>query len=85
MRASADTGDTSYGYGESKIVGEVDLVKLDNALSKVDYGAVRRRRHVYSRLYHEASMCRNSKGMSFHDMLVLLAHHKLIIDKDALM
>lgn len=86
MRASMDSGDASYGYGEPKISGEIDLFKLNKELDKIDYASIRRRRHLYSRLYHEATIShRTGKGISFTDMLLLLAHHKLIVDKDALM
>ncbi|KAF8137825.1 Ion transport protein-domain-containing protein [Mycena galopus ATCC 62051] len=42
------------------------------------------RRAVYARLYHEASILHQGRGMSFTDMLFLLAHHKLIVDRDVL-
>ena len=39
---------------------------------------------IYSRLYHEASISHHGRGISFTDMLLLLAHHKLIVDREAL-
>jgi hypothetical protein len=63
----------------------VDLRLLDSTLSAVDYEEIRKRRKVFSRLYHEAIIIHQHKGgISFTDMLLLLAHHKLIVDKDAL-
>ena len=63
----------------------VNLRKLNAALNKIDYTEIRRRRNLYSRLYHEANITHEQgKGISFTNMLMLLAHHKLIEDKDAL-
>ncbi|KZV67749.1 hypothetical protein PENSPDRAFT_687890 [Peniophora sp. CONT] len=63
----------------------VNLRKLNAALNKIDYAEIRRRRNLYSRLYHEANITHEQgKGISFTNMLMLLAHHKLIEDKDAL-
>jgi len=59
--------------------------KVNKMLKKIDPNVIRRRRAVYSRLFHEASIInRHGKGISFTDMLILLAHHKLIVDCDAL-
>lgn len=64
----------------------MNLRKLNAALNKIDYTEIRRRRNLYSRLYHEANITHEQgKGISFTNMLMLLAHHKLIEDKDALM
>lgn len=70
----------------------VDAVKLDAILSTIDYAAIRRRRNVYARLLNEANLAagrQSSKsggtgGISFTGMLMLLAHHKLIVDREAL-
>ncbi|KAI0050088.1 hypothetical protein FA95DRAFT_1487881 [Auriscalpium vulgare] len=63
----------------------IDLDKLHATLSEIDYAAIRRRRNLYSRLYHEAIIThQHGRGISFTDMLLLLAHHKLIVDKEAL-
>jgi hypothetical protein len=52
----------------------------------MDNATIRRRRKLFSRLYHEAIITyEHGKGISFTDMLLLLAHHKLIDDKEALM
>ena len=46
---------------------------------------IRRRRAVYMRIYHEATvMYRQGKGIPFTEMLLLLAHHTLINDREAL-
>ncbi|KAJ6583225.1 hypothetical protein B0H10DRAFT_2340382 [Mycena sp. CBHHK59/15] len=67
-----------------RIVDGVDLNKLEKILKGIDYTSIRKRRAVYSRLYHEASISQHGRGISFMDMLLLLAHHKLIVDRDAL-
>ncbi|KAF8063493.1 Ion transport protein-domain-containing protein [Lyophyllum atratum] len=69
----------------SRIIEGVDMGKLEAVLSGLDYTAIRRRRAIYSRLYHEASIShQQGRGISFNDMLILLAHHKLIVDGEAL-
>lgn len=63
----------------------IDLGKLSQVLDRIDFSAARKRRAVYSRLYHEASIThQQGRGISFTGMLMLLAHHKLIVDKEAL-
>ncbi|KAG2356552.1 Ion transport protein-domain-containing protein, partial [Suillus spraguei] len=53
--------------------------KVNKVLRKIDFDVIRQRRAVYCRLFHEASIIVNHrKGISFTDMLFLLAHHKLI-------
>ncbi|KAL4071924.1 Ion transport protein-domain-containing protein, partial [Scleroderma citrinum] len=65
--------------------GGVNLRKLNNMLNKIDYASIRKRRSVYVRLYHEANVAsRRSGSISFTDMLLLLAHHRLIDDREAL-
>jgi len=78
------SNDSQYSW-PGRIVDGVDLSKLEKALKEIDYTAIRKRRAVYARLYHEASIShQQGRGMSFTDMLFLLAHHKLIVDRDAL-
>ncbi|KIJ67326.1 hypothetical protein HYDPIDRAFT_127226 [Hydnomerulius pinastri MD-312] len=65
--------------------GGVNMRKLNKMLNKIDYTTIRKRRMIYTRIYHEASiMYHQSKGISFTDMLLLLAHHQLIVDREAL-
>ncbi|KAG6837569.1 hypothetical protein H0H93_006983 [Arthromyces matolae] len=69
----------------SRTVAGLDMGKLEGILSGLDYEAIRKRRAIYSRLYHEANLSHKpGLGISFNDMLVLLAHHKLIVDVEAL-
>jgi len=68
----------------TKIFYGVDFGKLEAVLGGLDYAAIRKRRAIYSRLYHEARISDQGRGISFNNMLILLAHHKLIVDGDAL-
>lgn len=68
-----------------RVVGGLDLSKLERILDDIDYTQVRKRKAIYSRLYYEASISHEpGLGISFTDMLTLLAHHKLIVDAEAL-
>ncbi|KAH9475037.1 Calcium-channel protein cch1 [Psilocybe cubensis] len=69
----------------SRVVDGVDLNKLESIVDGIDYADVRKRKAIYRRLYHEASISHEQGlGISFTDMLTLLAHHKLIVDAEAL-
>jgi len=69
----------------SRVVEGVDLTKLEQIVDGIDFTEIRKRRALYSHLYHEASISHeHGLGMSFSDMLTLLAHHKLILDAEAL-
>ncbi|KAJ3718090.1 Ion transport protein-domain-containing protein [Lentinula guzmanii] len=71
---------TSSNYAEG-----LDINKLNNVLDGIDYSTIRKRRAIYNRLYHEATIAhQQGRGISFTDMLLLLAHHKLIKDSEAL-
>jgi voltage-dependent calcium channel len=63
----------------------IDLSRLHMALSTLDAETTRQRRLLYNRLYHEARLTfERGKGISFTNMLLMLAHNKLITDKEAL-
>ncbi|KAG7442714.1 uncharacterized protein BT62DRAFT_1079090 [Guyanagaster necrorhizus] len=79
MNASKATGDLY-----TREVEGIDLAELSKVLDGIDYIAVRKRRAIYSRLFHEASVSHQGVGISFTGMLTLLAHHKLIVDHEAL-
>jgi hypothetical protein len=84
MAACKDTNNSDYTW-PSKVCEGTDLNKLGKVLNGIDYAAIRRRRNLYSRLYHEASIShQQGRGISFTDMLLMLAHHKLIVDREAL-
>lgn len=66
-------------------VDGVSIDKLNATLSGIDRAATKRRKNLYNRLFHEARISHEpGKGISFTNMLLLLAHHKLIVDRDAL-
>ena len=68
-----------------KMVEGQDFNKTDMLLGGIDRMAIKRRKNLYNRLYHEARISHEpGKGISFTNMLLLLAHHKLIIDREAL-
>ena len=67
------------------IIEGVDVLKLWEALSGMDIAKIRKRRAIYSRVWNEAIISQEQgKGISFTNMLLLLAHHKLIDDREAL-
>ncbi|CAE6438713.1 unnamed protein product [Rhizoctonia solani] len=73
----------------STITGEeipvpLNMRRLNSMLNGVDYAEVRARRQVYNRLFYEARILEEDPGISFTNMLLLLAHHKLIDDSKAL-
>ncbi|KAF9650402.1 hypothetical protein BDM02DRAFT_3185438 [Thelephora ganbajun] len=83
LKATVTASDLDWN--SSHVVQGIDLAKLKHALDGISYAAVKRRKALYSRLYHEANVRHHSgKGISFTEMLLLLAHHKLIADRDAL-
>ncbi len=64
---------------------DFSIADLNRVLSTIDYAQTRRRRAAYNRLYQEALAIANpERGISFNDMLILLAHHKIIDDENAL-
>ncbi|KAF5341523.1 hypothetical protein D9758_012561 [Tetrapyrgos nigripes] len=85
LAACRMSSDSSYTWPPPRVVDDVDLSKLDTALNGIDYAAIRKRRAIYTRLYHEATIAHQpGRGISFTEMLLLLAHHKLIVDHEAL-
>lgn len=67
------------------VVANVDLQKLAANIERINFADIRARRKVYNRLFWEAHLLdANGKGISFQNMLLLLAHYKLIDDEKAL-
>ncbi|KII90373.1 hypothetical protein PLICRDRAFT_173801 [Plicaturopsis crispa FD-325 SS-3] len=85
LAASRDAGgESGYAFKPATVAG-IDLKRLNKTLDGIDYASIRRRRSIYCRLYHEASIShQHGRGISFTDMLMMLAHHKLIVDREAL-
>ncbi len=68
-----------------KVVEGQDFNKTEMLLGSIDRTAIKRRKNLYNRLYHEARISHEpGKGISFTNMLLLLAHHKLIVEREAL-
>ncbi|GAA6064276.1 hypothetical protein JCM10212_000978 [Sporobolomyces blumeae] len=65
---------------------KLDLDRLRTAVNAIDYDEIDRRRLDYTFLYHEAMYDADAsgKGISFGEMLTLLAHYRLIDDDNAL-
>lgn len=84
MAAVAVNDDTEYIW-PSKVSDGLDLNKLRKVLAGIDHASIRKRRSIYGKLYHEARITQEpGKGISFTGMLLMLAHHKLIDDREAL-
>lgn len=72
-------------WNSSHVVQGIDITKLKYTLDGINYTAVKKRKALYSRLLHEANVTHYSgNGISFTEMLLLLAHYKLIVDREAL-
>ncbi|KAF9447124.1 hypothetical protein P691DRAFT_761036 [Macrolepiota fuliginosa MF-IS2] len=83
ISACSDNRQTSSGLYDLQ---GLDLQKMAKILEKMDLVTIKRRKAAFSRLYHEVMMSNQlALGISLPDMLVLLAHHKLIVDREALM
>ncbi|KZO97216.1 hypothetical protein CALVIDRAFT_513490 [Calocera viscosa TUFC12733] len=82
-RADDDLANARFEY----IRAGLDMKKLEDVLSNMDRKEVHRRRARYNRLYNEAIIAdkdNGGRGISFTDMLIMLAHYKLIKDETAL-
>lgn len=63
----------------------IDSFSLEANVNSIDRATIKRRKNVYNRLYHEARISYEpGRGISFTNMLLLLAHHKIIVDNEAL-
>lgn len=75
---------------EDHVVDGVSITSLNAQLNSLDLSEIRRRQHRFERIYHEAVIIqekpqnRAKGGISFTDMLTLIAHYKLIDDEQAL-
>ena len=81
----ASSADYASKRPDSRVVDGIDLRELSHQLDRIDYKEVAKRRHLYNRLYHEALLSDDPrKGMSFSNMLLLLAHYKFVPNENAL-
>ncbi|OAD72147.1 hypothetical protein PHYBLDRAFT_147120 [Phycomyces blakesleeanus NRRL 1555(-)] len=63
----------------------VDIDALNRKLDIIDKPVVHGRKHDLDMLYWEAAMVESPKGVSFNQMLLMLAHRKLIVPEHALL
>lgn len=83
--SQTDKDDEHSWTGSHVVVDGIDFVKLNRILSGLDNSKIRKRRTLYARMYNEAMISQEpGKGISFTNMLLMLAHHKLIDDREAL-
>ena len=64
----------------------IDITRINRVLDTIDVNQARRRRAIYNRLYQEALVVSNpvTREISFTNVLLLLAHYKIIDDEKAL-
>lgn len=68
-----------------RVVNGLDLDALSSALAGMDAREMTRRKRQFNRLYHEALLRSDpGKGISFTDMLLILAQYKLVQPENAL-
>jgi hypothetical protein len=80
-----DDDDKASSIATGRVVDGIDLGLLSKALASLDQTKTKQARDLYNRLYHEAMISAEpGRGMSFSNMLVMLAHYKLIDDDKAL-
>ncbi|CAG8581095.1 8980_t:CDS:10 [Paraglomus occultum] len=71
-------------------IDRIDIRKLKQNIAMINMAKVRERRRTYSHLYNEALLSverdsrDNEKGISFTNMLLMLAHYKLVDDDQSL-
>ena len=75
----------NYTPRPGRIIDGLDLTALYNALEKLDSGELAGRRRQFNRLYQEALLIEEpGKGISFANMLLMLAQYKLVEPEKAL-
>jgi len=65
-------------------ISNIDLHLLRNAVDRLPVHEIRERRHNFNILYEEAMVSADERGISFTQMLLMLAHYKFIDDNKAL-
>jgi hypothetical protein len=64
---------------------EIDLEKLNQRLSSLPVGEIRRRRQRMNTFYEEVLVSSDpDRGIAFTSLLMILAHHKVINDNKSL-
>lgn len=62
----------------TRVVDGIDLDKLSDLFDTIDQADIRRRKSVYNRIYYEALEKASRGGITFTEMLTLVARHKLL-------
>ncbi|KAF7724875.1 calcium channel protein [Apophysomyces ossiformis] len=63
----------------------IDMAALNDKLNMLDKVSVHKRKRDLNMLYWEAAMTETPKGVSFNQMLLMLARQKLIVPENALL
>lgn len=63
----------------------LDLAALNQKLNMLDKREIHKRRHDLEKIYWETALVETTRGVSFNQMLLMLAQRKLIIPENALM
>ena len=58
--------------------------KINKTLDYLNNAKIRKRRTLYAKVYNEAMISQSQERHLIHEMLLLLAHHKLIDDREVL-
>ena len=72
------------------VVDGLNISRLNKQLASLDYADIQRRKRRFEHIYYEAIILAERPsnaakgGISFHEMLLLVAHYKLINDDEAL-
>lgn len=83
--ASTQAGESAGDITSGTLNDGLDLSNLHQLLSSVSREELQLRRERFNRIWHEACLIAEpEKGVSFHDMLTLIAHYKLVDDNAAL-
>lgn len=65
--------------------GEIDLEKLNIRLEKLDIIEIRNRRRIFNSFFEEVLVTADpDRGIAFTDVLLILAHYKIISDSKSL-
>ncbi|KZW03268.1 hypothetical protein EXIGLDRAFT_664412 [Exidia glandulosa HHB12029] len=84
LAAARETDEDRFSERRDFIRHGVNITRLTALLADIDQRAVKSKRNLYCRVYHEASLIDKKEGLDFTRMLMMLAHHKLVDDDRAL-
>ncbi|CAG8775457.1 5806_t:CDS:2, partial [Acaulospora morrowiae] len=90
-----DTGKTTSSILTDRkpnplVEGDIDIRKLEQNIKNISPSKTFERKRIYNMIYQEAMLSTerdvlgNEKGISFTNMLLLLAHYKLVNDEKCL-